>query len=132
MKIIIAFLLAFFSIGIQAQVGVNTATPNSTLDVRGSLANKVTKITTNTTLTINHSLIICIPTTDITITLPTAIGISGRTYVIKNTTLKKVSIQTQLSQTIEGISSYDLITQNQSVEIVSDGNNWIVLNTYIP
>lgn len=132
MKTLIIFLTILLSGQALAQVGINTPNPNSTLDVRGSQANKLSRITTSTLLTKDHHVIIGIPTTDIDITLPTAIGISGRTYVIKNTSLNKISIKVQQGQTIDGMTNYSLAIQNQSIEVTSDGSNWIVLSKYTP
>lgn len=62
------------------------------------------------------------------ITLPTAVGIPGRSYTIKrlNSGGNAVTVATTSSQTIDGASTVGLSAQWQSVRVVSDGANWIV------
>ena len=68
------------------------------------------------------------------ITLPTAVGIQGQTYVLKKTdsSFNAVSINTASSQTIDGASSTSLNTQNECLTIVSDGANWQTVQRLIP
>ena len=82
------FCLGIFLLShvIYAQIGINTQTPNSTLEINGSFARKVTKITTTSTIENNHSIFICNPTEPIEITLTSASGNIGRLYTIKNIT----------------------------------------------
>lgn len=65
-----------------------------------------------------------------TITLPTAVGNDGKTYSIKKTdsSVNYVKIDANGSETIDGDLSYFLLVQNQSLEIVSNGTNWLVVN----
>lgn len=69
-----------------------------------------------------------------TVTLPTAVGATGKVYTIKRTdqTLANlVTIATTSSQTIDGVTTTNLATQYESVEIVSDGSNWHILRRHI-
>jgi hypothetical protein len=63
-----------------------------------------------------------------TVTLPTAIGASGRVYQIKILGTGVTSIATTASQTIDGSTT---ITPNpnqySSIEVLSDGSNWSIL-----
>ena len=61
----------------------------------------------------------------ITVTLPTAVGVNGKNYVIKNNGSGVVTVATTSSQTIDGVSSKSL-KNNDSIEVVSDGSNWII------
>ena len=54
--ILFFFLTGYLS---NAQVGINTITPNSTLEVNVSLGQKVSKVTTTITLDDTHSIVIC-------------------------------------------------------------------------
>jgi hypothetical protein len=65
----------------------------------------------------------------IDITLPTAVGITGKIYIIKKTdsSANNVGVMTTSSQTIDGNLSYLLTTQYQSIELLSDGANWNVI-----
>jgi len=61
----------------------------------------------------------------ITVTLPTAVGVNGKNYVIKNRGTGVVTVATTSSQTIDGANSKSL-SNNDSIEVVSDGSNWII------
>ena len=61
-----------------------------------------------------------------TITLPTAVGIAGRIYNIKNSSTGTVTVATFGGQTIDG-GTLTLTTQYQSVTVQSDGTNWIII-----
>jgi len=60
-----------------------------------------------------------------TLTLPTAVGIAGKTYSVKNsgsgTTLTLATIS---SQTIDGVTTKTYNTQYSGVTVISDGANW--------
>lgn len=66
----------------------------------------------------------------ITLTLPTAAGNQGLTYLIKksDTALGTVLVQPQAGQTIDSWPSFPLLTQNALCEIASDGANWQLLS----
>lgn len=116
----------------SAQVGVGTTTPNSMLDVRGSFAANYRAVTTSITLAATDNSVVYTGTANATFTLPTAIGISGRVYWIKNAstaaTTPTLTISTTLSQTIDGNSSWSLDEPNEVIRLVSDGANWYILN----
>ena len=61
-----------------------------------------------------------------TITLPTAVGISGRVLQVKRTSSSAVTIATTSSQTIDGASTVVLTTQYANVDFISDGSNWSI------
>lgn len=128
------FCLGIFLLShvIYAQIGINTQTPNSTLEINGSFARKVTQITTTSTIENNHSIFICNPTEPIEITLTSASGNIGRLYTIKNITSFPVTVKTQSSQLIEGSNNFILQNINMVIQIVSDGNNWYILDKYLP
>lgn len=70
------------------------------------------------------------------ITLPSAVGLDGKMYVIKKTTftsfLENVAINAAGGQFIDGVATRNLSTLNDTIKIVSDGTNWIVLERRIP
>ncbi|SHG26044.1 hypothetical protein SAMN05443549_10330 [Flavobacterium fluvii] len=118
-----------------SQVGINTTTPNSTFEVNGSNGQKVTMVTTNTTLDDTHSIVLCNNgAVAKTMTLPTAVGITGRIYSIKRgeASTADVTIATTSSQTIDGEMDYMLMNAKESVTIVSNGSNWNVVSTFVP
>lgn len=61
-----------------------------------------------------------------TATLPTAVGCTGKNYILKNSGTGAITIATTSSQTIDLSSTYPLGSQNKYVHVVSDGANWIV------
>lgn len=65
----------------------------------------------------------------LTVTLPTAVGINGRCYLVKRINAGKnmVKIATTGSQTIDGASFYFLGAQYHSIMVMSDNANWMVL-----
>jgi hypothetical protein len=68
-----------------------------------------------------------------TITLPTAVGATGKKYLIKktNSQFNNVTIDANGTQTIDGTLTRLLTTQNEAYNIVSDGANWRVLDHHI-
>lgn len=60
-------------------------------------------------------------------TLPSASGISGRVYIIKNTGTGKPVVNTTGSQTIDGMATYTLSAQYRYVSVQSNGSNWIII-----
>jgi hypothetical protein len=61
-----------------------------------------------------------------TITLPTAVGVSGRVYVIKKTVAANTLTIATGGGNIDGNATISVSTQNQSYTLVSDGTNWLV------
>jgi hypothetical protein len=60
-----------------------------------------------------------------TITLPTAVGITGRTYLIKLVASGTTgTVATTSSQTIDGSTTYTLSAQYKYVQVVSNGAGW--------
>jgi hypothetical protein len=87
----------------------------------------VTALSANTTLDATHDYV---PATagagGITITLPTAVGVTGRTYTIKkvDSGAGNVTVATTSSQTIDGATTYTLGNQFTGITVVSNGANW--------
>ena len=69
------------------------------------------------------------------LTLPTAVGVTGKQYTIKHvgTSLSQFyAINTTSGQTVGGIASgsYALYTNQETLKIVSNGSNWIILDHF--
>lgn len=115
----------FFVDASADNVGINTATPSSGFDIQRSMGWKVNTISTNTTLDVTHNVVLASGT--ITITLPTAVG-NNRVYAIKKTDATTIlTINTSLSQTIDGNTSVQLTTQYSSITVISNGANWFII-----
>ena len=95
---------------------------------------------TNTTSTKSISSNYSVLTTDdilfctagsagITLLLPDATLFSNRSFTFKQIDAGTggVTITTTNSQTIDGDSNYELVNQNQFVELLSDGSNWQII-----
>lgn len=113
------------------QVGINQATPKASLDVNGSFALPITSKTADYTITANDYTI----TGDasggnITLTLPTAVGIAGVMYVVKKTDASgnSVIIDSNGAETIDGAATLSITTQYTSVVLQSNGSNWYKIN----
>ena len=128
------FLLSFFNS--NAQVGINTITPNSSLEVNGSVGQKITPITETTLLDETHNTVVCDNGINpIIINLPTAISpaCNGRIYTIKKGTSSTaaVTIDASGSETIDGAPSFLLSDDLGTVAIVSDGTEWKIISKHL-
>lgn len=107
-------------------VGIGNISPNSTFHVEGSISFAPQTITGTTTLgnfyryNVNNS-------SDIVLNLPSASGISGRTYSIKKISNNANTITiTPASGTIDGASTLIMSAFNISHIIYTDGTNWFI------
>ena len=120
------FILSIASAG--GRVGIATASAHSTLHNNGSLAMAYVAKTANYTATINDYTIDCTSGT-FTVTLPTAVGITGRIYIVKNSGTGAITVATTSSQTIDGTTTKLLNTQYSGLRVQSNGANWIIIGT---
>jgi len=65
-------------------------------------------------------------TGNITLTMPTAASNTNR-YTIKNSNTGVLSIYTTSSQTIDGVTFYNLNKQYQAIDLLSDNSNWFIV-----
>jgi len=96
----------------------------------GEVKSKVipTYVATAVSLTANATQsTINVTATGQTITLPTAVGIQGKVYVIKFTAVGSVTVATTSAQTIDGATTAVLSTQYESITVQSTGANWIII-----
>jgi hypothetical protein len=94
----------------------------------GKIVGGLTTITANATANAaNFDIYLCNPSGAITVTLPTAAGITGQEFTIKNLTANAVTVATTSSQTIDGATTYALAAQWKYVRVVSNGSNWLVV-----
>jgi hypothetical protein len=62
-----------------------------------------------------------------TVTLPTAVGIAGKQYCVKNSGTGVITIGTTSAQTIDGAENRKLSVQYESFWVISDGANWKII-----
>lgn len=110
-------------------IGIGTTSPLSTLDVVGSLSCNYTAVT-STYAALSTDYTINATSGTFTITLPTAIGINRRIYVIKNSGTGVITLATTSSQTIDGSTTKTLNTQYSGFAVQSNGSNWIIISTF--
>lgn len=112
-------------------VGINDDTPNSQLEIKGSLSIASLIVTTGTTTLDGTHCYVRGNAVDgaITINLPSATGLTGRTYIIKkiDASANTVTIDPNSTQTIDGQETYVLSAQWQHVQIICTGGNWEII-----
>lgn len=125
------------------QVGINTTTPMSTLDINGNLSVKVVNLTGNgsgtsgSAILIDEGVYISInPTaTDDKFQLPNPILFPGRMYFIRNINNSTTAQLTTTSgllfpkNSTTGSSNIFMYEGNlRTVTVISDGVNWTYIN----
>lgn len=107
--------------------GTVTDNNDGTYSVSGisSFVTAYRAITANRTLDSTDHLINCTSGT-FTVTLPTAVGIQGREYIIKNSGTGTITLATTSSQTIDDETTQTLL-ENYCIVVVSDGSNWMII-----
>lgn len=108
------------------KIGIALTTPTSTLTVNGSFGVAYTAQTTTYTATATDHTIDC-TTGTFTVTLPTAVGITGRVYVIKNSGAGTITMAGTSAQTFDGATS-PTIAAGAVAQYQSNGANWIKIN----
>ena len=87
----------------------------------------VTTQTTTYAITVADDMVIGNhATVAFTITLPTAVGITGQIFRLKNINAAVVTVAATSSQTIDGQTTRAM-EQWQSLTVISDGANWILI-----
>jgi len=117
----------------NGDVGIGTTTPSAKLHVNGSLSrNAPTTITANYTVADAVSWLICNGTGTITLILPTAASWTGRELMIKTTANQSVVSNASNVVPLTGGSAGTAILSNTAgkwATLVSDGSNWIILQS---
>jgi len=123
--------------------GTATSIGNLTLSnvtiTGGSISNVAigAAITTKTALytatAADETILANVSTGAFAITLPTAVGATGKTYCIKkiDSSANAVTVNTTSAQTIDGATSRLLTNQYDAIQVQGDGSNWfIIANTF--
>ncbi len=111
-------------------IGVNTSTPNSTFEINGSEAKKVT-ISNSLALDETHNVVLVNNTFGFaTISLPAASTCNGRVYTIKRINSGSVSINPNGLDNIDGsTATLSLAAQWDFITVISDGSDWFIIGT---
>ena len=132
----------FFQSGFS-QVGINTTTPLSTLDINGNLSVKVVNLTGTGTGTSGSAVLISDgvyisinpAATDDKFQLPNPVSFPGRTYIIRNINNTITAQLTTTSgmlfpknSTVGSSNIYMFEGSLRTVTVFSDGSNWTYIN----
>lgn len=118
--------------GVYGNVGINTTPSSSTykFDVVGasrfqSIATNLVQKTGAYVITSTDFTVECTSGT-FTVTLPTAVGINGRIYVVKNSGAGTITLAADGAETIDG-SATQPIASGASIMVQSNNSNWIII-----
>ena len=106
--------------------GFCTDTPTSTLSSGGSFEAAYTEASGTITLSRAHYTVNCTANT-FSVNLPTAVGIKGRVYNIKNSGTGVITVDANSTETIDGNLTVTL-NQYDGIIIQSNNANWIILS----
>lgn len=112
----------FYAAGTAANYFAGSTTLNGLVTALSSKTGNYTLTATDITVLGNAT------SGSITLTLPTAVGVTGQTYFLKKTdsTANTVTVATTSSQTIDGQASKVLSIQYDGIQVASDGANWVI------
>lgn len=105
---------------------------NSTMQIAGSVSMAIRTVSANTTVNATDNTVLVNTTSaGLTITLPSASGISGRIYTIKKIGSggidNELTISPAGSATIDGGSNYVIYNDYTFVTLQTDGTNWYII-----
>jgi hypothetical protein len=95
----------------------------------GAIATAIATKTTTYSITTGDSIILADATTAaFTVTLPSATTRTGAYFTVKktNSNANAVTVATTSSQTIDGVTTFTLSNQYDTITVVSDGANWMI------
>lgn len=119
MKRYFSLIFLLLCLKLNAQVGVGTTNPLSTLDINGSVS--VNIITTIGALTLDDTHHTVILSGNHNITLPAANTCLGRVYIVKNPTGNTPTVTSYIN--LSGTAS-TIINSETTLNLQSDGTNW--------
>lgn len=101
---------------------------NTWIRILRSLTSKMPyrAVTAASSFTSNDYTISCTGVSGYNVTLPTAVGITGTIYIIKNKSGATKTLDTTSSQTIDGSTTQSIASGN-SMTVQSDGANWEII-----
>jgi hypothetical protein len=121
--------LAITAAGTSGQVLTSNGSSAPTWTTVSVTPNVTNKTTTYSIATTDGSIFCNATSAAFTVTLPTAVGVGGKTYSIKKTdnSTNAIIIATTSSQTIDGLTTQTLGIYNAWLTLQSDGSNWQII-----
>lgn len=116
----------------SGRLGVNSATVNSVLSVGGPVSLPIKTVYGDYTITDTDSTVLVSPSAPTIITLPSAVDIAGRIYIIKALTLSPtVAIATAVAgEDIDGGATFAFSYSNETVMLQSTGFDWAMIGYF--
>jgi hypothetical protein len=106
-------------------IGLGVTSPTSQTHTTSFAAGYVAKTGTYTATAVDYT--IDCTSGSFTVTLPTAVGITGRVYIIKNSGAGTITMAGTSSQTFDGLAS-PTIAAGAAAQYQSNNANWIKIN----
>lgn len=99
----------------------------------GSALSVTSKTTTYTATTADDVILADTSGGAWTLTLPTAVGNSGKTFIIRKTDSSSnvLTIDGNSSETIDGLTTRAVTKQGDYIEIISDNSNWVSIKDFL-
>lgn len=106
-----------------------TGTPNSNLQVNGSLSLNIRTTGSSETIHADDYTVLASPTATITLTLPDPTGLKGRTYIIKKIS-GGLDNAVNVFGNIEGLvgTTYTIYNDYSFIKIQTDGTSWYIID----
>ena len=108
----------------------NKVTVNATSTAMGSGSSVYDEVAIDTTLTSSHDVVGVDATAGaVAITLPTANGVSGKRYSVKkiDSSVNAVTVGCTGAETIDGEATQEIEKQYNSLTVISDDTNWLII-----
>jgi len=113
------------------KVGIGTTSPNSSLDIAGSMAVMYRYVVSNQNV-MDYDCVIAVNASGGArhLYLPSAVGTAGRVYTVKkvDSSLNPVYVEAITGQYVDGNLYWVMVGQWNYVTIVSDGSNWLIIS----
>ena len=113
-------------VAVQTELGTNPRGTAATVAARLDTVQAYRAVTSTDSVAVTDHVVHATSGT-FTLTLPTAVGIAGREFVIRNSGTGTITLGRTSSQTIDGVAANLVIAGKGFVEVVSDGAGWQVL-----
>jgi len=117
------------SLLVTHKLGVGTPSSDATMQIGGSQSVHRRAVESDTTLTDSDYYVGLTNTTSPqTVSLPTAVGKTGRVYVIKDESggagTRPITLKARPTETIDGASAARISTNYGVLRLISNGSNW--------